>query len=267
MKVLPQRLNAVLAAALPPLVAFAVFLGLWEAAVRLWEIPVYQLPSPGVIAQKLAEDRALLFSSLLVTLSITLQAFLLATVCGALLALAMSQSRWLARIIAPYAIMLQVTPIIAIAPLLLIYLSPHWAVLVCAFLAAFFPILSNTALGLASVDHALLDLFDLYGASPWRRLIYLRAPAALPQFLAGLRIAGGLALIGAVVAELAAGAGGQGSGLAFRIVEAGFRLDIPRMFAALALLSVSGVAIYGALSLISYLALRRWHDSARERGG
>jgi NitT/TauT family transport system permease protein len=162
--------------------------------------------------------------------------------------------------------MLQVTPIVAIAPLLLVYLSPPRAVLVCAFLVAFFPILSNTALGLASVDHALLDLFDLYHASAWRRLIYLRAPAALPQFLAGLRIAGGLALIGAVVAELAAGAAGQGTGLAFRIVEAGFRLDIPRMFAALALLSFTGVAIYGALSMLTYYSLRRWHESARERG-
>ena len=151
-------------------------------------------------------------------------------------------------------------------PDVLVYLSPPRAVLVCAFLVAFFPILSNTALGLASVDHALLDLFDLYHASAWRRLIYLRAPAALPQFLAGLRIAGGLALIGAVVAELAAGAAGQGTGLAFRIVEAGFRLDIPRMFAALALLSLTGVAIYGALSMLTYYSLRRWHESARERG-
>jgi NitT/TauT family transport system permease protein len=261
-----EKLRGFTAEAAPPLLAFAVFLGLWEGAVRLWDIPVYQLPAPSLIARKLVEDHALLLSSLLVTLSITVQAFALAAVCGALLALAMVQSRWLARIIAPYAIILQVTPIVAIAPLLLIYLAPQQAVLVCAFLVAFFPVLSNTALGLASVDHALQDLFDLYGASPWRRLIYLRAPATLPHFLAGLRIAGGLALIGAIVAELAAGASGQGSGLAFRIVEAGFRLDIPRMFAALALLSISGVAIYGALSLLSYFALRRWHESARDRG-
>jgi NitT/TauT family transport system permease protein len=256
----------ILAAAAPPLVAFAAFLALWETVVRLRGIPPYVLPAPSIILQKLIEDRELLFSSLLVTLSITLQALALATVCGAPLALAMAQSKWLARTLTPYAIMLQVTPIVAIAPLLLVYLSPPRAVLVCAFLVAFFPILSNTALGLASVDHALLDLFDLYHASAWRRLIYLRAPAALPQFLAGLRIAGGLALIGAVVAELAAGAAGQGTGLAFRIVEAGFRLDIPRMFAALALLSFTGVAIYGALSLLTYYSLRRWHESARERG-
>ena len=200
---------------------------------RRWRLPPYKLPAPSVIAQKLIEDRALLFSSLEITLSITVEAFIVATVCGVLLALAMAQSKWLARVLTPYAIMLQVTPIVAIAPLLLIYLSPQQAVLVCAFLVAFFPILSNTALGLASVDHGLLDLFDLYRASAWKRLIYLRAPAALPQFLAGLRIAGGLALIGAIVAELAAGASGQGSGLAFRIVEAGFRLDICLLYTSL----------------------------------
>ncbi|MFY9628777.1 MAG: ABC transporter permease [Methylocystis sp.] len=259
-------LGHVLTVAAPPLLTFAAFLGLWEWVVWRWRLPPYKLPAPSVIAQKLIEDRALLFSSLEITLSITVEAFIVATVCGVLLALAMAQSKWLARVLTPYAIMLQVTPIVAIAPLLLIYLSPQQAVLVCAFLVAFFPILSNTALGLASVDHGLLDLFDLYRASAWKRLIYLRAPAALPQFLAGLRIAGGLALIGAIVAELAAGASGQGSGLAFRIVEAGFRLDIPRMFAALALLSFSGVAIYGALSLLSYFALRRWHESVRDRG-
>ncbi len=255
-----------LTAATPPLLAFVVFLALWEAVVRLREIPPYVLPAPSVILGTLINDRELLFSSLLVTLSITLQALLLATACGVVLALAMAQSKWLARALTPYAIMLQVTPVVAIAPLLLVYLSPQRAVLVCAFLVAFFPILSNTSAGLASVDHALLDLFDLYRATAWRRLVYLRAPAALPYFLAGLRIAGGLALIGAVVAELAAGAAGQGTGLAFRIVEAGFRLDIPRMFAALALLSMSGVAIHAALSLLTHWSLRRWHDSARERG-
>jgi NitT/TauT family transport system permease protein len=258
--------RAVLARALPPLLALAILLALWESLVRLKGIPPYVLPAPSLVLQKLIEDRALMFSSLVVTLTIALQALLLATICGVALALAMAQSRALERTLTPYAIMLQVTPVVAIAPLLLVYLAPQNAVLVCAFLVAFFPILSNTALGLASVDHALLDLFDLYRASAWDRLIYLRAPAALPQFLAGLRIAGGLALIGAVVAELAAGVAGQGTGLAYRIVEAGFRLDIPRMFGALALLSLAGMAIYGALSLLTHVALGGWHESERERG-
>jgi NitT/TauT family transport system permease protein len=260
------RLREIWRAAAPPCVAFGAFLALWETAVWFYAVPPYVLPSPSLILAKLAGDHELLLSSALSTLGVALQALALATLCGVLLALAMAQSKWLERTLTPYAIMLQVTPIVAIAPLLLVYLSPGHAVLVCAFLVAFFPIVSNTALGLASVDHGLLDLFDLYRASAWARLVYLRAPAALPQFLAGLRIAGGLSLIGAVVAELAAGASGQGAGLAYRIVEAGFRLDIPRMFAALALLSLMGVAIYGALSLLSFLALRRWHESARTRG-
>jgi NitT/TauT family transport system permease protein len=157
---------------------------------------------------------------------------------------------------------LQVTPVVAIAPLLLIYLPQPAAVLACAWIVAFFPVLANTTLGLNSVDRNLVDLFRLYGASRWKILRHLKLPAALPYILGGVRIAGGLALIGAVVAEIAAGASGAGSGLAYRIAEAGYRLNIPRMFAALLLLSVAGMVIYFALSLLSHLLLRRWHESA-----
>ncbi|MFO1101520.1 MAG: ABC transporter permease [Methylocystis sp.] len=246
-----------------PLAVFIATLALWEGLVRWENVPSYILPAPSVILATLVQDRELLFSSLLVTLGVTFEAFVIAAICGVALALLIAQSKWLERALLPFAITLQVTPIIAIAPLLLIYLQPGNAVLVCAFLVAFFPILSNTSLGLASVDFGLRDLFDLYHASPWQKLVYLRLPSALPQFLAGLRIGGGLALIGAIVAELAAGASGQGTGLAYRIVEAGFRLDIPRMFAALALISLSGLAIYGALAALSHYLLRGWHESAR----
>jgi NitT/TauT family transport system permease protein len=249
-----------------PLAVFAAALGLWEGIVAVKQIPPYVLPAPSAIFARLVEDRALLFSSLAVTMGVTLKALVIATLSGVALALLLAQSKWLERALLPFAIVLQVTPIIAIAPLLLVYLKPDTAVLVCAFLVAFFPILSNTALGLASVDRALVDLFDLYRASPWQRLLLLRLPSALPQFLTGLRIGGGLALVGAIVAELSAGASGQGEGLAYRIVEAGFRLDIPRMFAALALISLAGLAIYGALSALSYYLLRGWHESAREAG-
>jgi NitT/TauT family transport system permease protein len=252
--------------ALLPLAVLAAALAAWEALVRVFDIPTYVLPAPSVVAQTLVKDREILFSSLLVTLTTALEALALATIGGVALALAISRSRWLERAIMPFAIVLQVTPIIAIAPLLLVYLEPARAVLVCAFLVAFFPILANASLGLASVDRALVELFDLYRASPWQKLIYLRAPAALPQFLTGLRIGGGLALIGAIAAELAAGAAGQGAGLAFRISEAGYRLDIPRMFAALALVSAAGVVIYAALTALTHLCLRRWHESARGRG-
>jgi NitT/TauT family transport system permease protein len=249
-----------------PIVVFLIALAAWEAIVRIKGLPPYILPAPSLILSKLVEDRDLLFSSLLVTLGVTAKALVIATLSGVGLALLIAQSKWLERALLPFAVILQVTPIIAIAPLLLVYLEPSRAVLVCAFLVAFFPILSNTSLGLASIDHGLQDLFDLYHASAWQRLVYLRLPGALPQFLAGLRIGGGLALVGAIVAELAAGAAGQGSGLAFRIVEAGFRLDIPRMFAALTLISLSGLAIYASLAWLSDALLRNWHDSARERG-
>jgi NitT/TauT family transport system permease protein len=202
-----------------------------------------------------------------VTLITTFEGFLLAAVGGIGLAILFNQSRLVEYSFYPYAVILQVTPIVAIAPLLLIYLPQPLAVLVCAWIVAFFPVLANTTLGLSSVDHNLLALFDLYKASRWQVLWNLKLPSALPQILAGLRIAGGLSLIGAVVAEIAAGSAGASSGLAYRIAESGYRLNIPRMFAALILLSLAGVAIFYALSAMSYLVLRRWHESAiaRER--
>jgi NitT/TauT family transport system permease protein len=200
-----------------------------------------------------------------VTLGLTFEGFVLAAVGGVVLAIAFNQWRFMEYSFYPYAVILQVTPIVAIAPLLLIYLPQHLAVLACAWIVAFFPVLANTTLGLNSVDHNLLALFELYKASRWQVLWNLKLPSALPQMLAGLRIAGGLSLIGAVVAEIAAGSAGAGSGLAYRIVESGYRLNIPRMFAALLLLSVAGVAIYFVLSTVSYLALRRWHESAIDR--
>jgi NitT/TauT family transport system permease protein len=249
-----------------PLFVFLAMIGLWEALVRVNDIPPYVLPSPSLIGVTLVKDWGTLSGSLLVTLKITFQALLAATIGGVALAILFARSRWIERSFFPFAVVLQVTPIVAIAPLLLVYLDANTAVLVCAFLVAFFPILSNMALGLASADHNLIDLFELYKASRWKQLILLRLPAALPYFLGGLRIAGGLALIGAIVAEIAAGSAGQGAGLAYRIVEAGYRLNIPRMFAALVLISASGILIYLVFTLLSYVLLARWHDSARERG-
>ena len=249
-----------------PLLVFLATIGLWEALVRVNDIPPYVLPSPSLIGVTLVKDWGTLSGSLLVTLQITFEALLAATIGGVALAILFARSRWIERSFFPFAVVLQVTPIVAIAPLLLVYLDANTAVLVCAFLVAFFPILSNMALGLASADHNLIDLFELYKASRWKQLILLRLPAALPYVLGGLRIAGGLALIGAIVAEIAAGSAGQGAGLAYRIVEAGYRLNIPRMFAALVLISASGILIYLVFTLLSYLLLSRWHDSARERG-
>lgn len=256
------RIIATMRAHLVSLCVFISLLALWEIYVRLNDIPAYILPSPSLIATTLVQDHVILMQALRVTLRITYSAFLAAILGGGGLAILFSQWRWMERAFFPLAVILQVTPIIAIAPLLLIYLEPQTAVLACAFLVSFFPILANTAFGLASADRQLSDLFTLYGASRWQTLLYLRLPSALPSFLAGARIGGGLALIGAIVAEIAAGTAGQGAGLAFRIVEAGFRLNIPRMFAALALISLTGIVIYAVLNSVSWLILHRWHESA-----
>ena len=231
-----------------PFVALAVGIIVWDLVVRINDIQPYVLPAPGLVFRTLVSDWSLLWSSLLVTLSVTLQALVLAFVGGVALAIAFNKSRVVEYSFYPYAVILQVTPVIAIAPLLLIYLPQQAAVLACAWIVAFFPVLANTTLGLNSV---LRDL---------------KLPAALPYMLGGLKIAGGLSLIGAVVAEIAAGSAGAGSGLAYRIAESGYRLNIPRMFAALILLSVAGVVIFAVLSLISHLVLRRWHDSAVGEG-
>ena len=248
-----------------PILVLAVGVILWHVVVQVFAIPPFVLPGPGLVLATLVVDSGLLWNSLLVTLLTTFQGFLLAAVGGIGLAILFNQSRLVEYSFYPYAVILQVTPVVAIAPLLLIYLPQPLAVLACAWIVAFFPVLANTTLGLNSVDHNLLALFELYKASRWQVLRNLKLPSALPQMLAGLRIAGGLSLIGAVVAEIAAGSAGAGSGLAYRIAESGYRLNIPRMFAALLLLSLAGVAIFFVLSGVSYLMLRRWHESAIER--
>jgi NitT/TauT family transport system permease protein len=256
-----ERHEQVLRIALP-IVVLVLGLLLWEAVVRIDNVPAYILPAPWLILKTLVSDWDLLGRSLVVTLVTTVEGFLLAAFGGVGLAILFNQSRLVEYSLYPYAVILQVTPIVAVAPLLLIYLPQQAAVLACAWIVAFFPVLANTTLGLNSVDRNLADLFRLYGASRGQVLRRLKLPSALPYILGGLRIAGGLSLIGAVVAEIAAGSAGAGSGLAYRIAESGYRLNIPRMFAALLLLSVAGVAIFYLLSLINYLALRRWHESA-----
>ncbi len=248
----------------PTLIALLVLLG-WEAIVRLNQIPHYILPGPSLVARELVEAWPTLWPSLLITSKIAALALAAAILGGVGLALLCSISRWIEISLFPYAVVLQVTPVVSIAPLILIYVeNTLTAVVLCAWIVAFFPILSNTMLGLASADHNLRDLFELYGASRWQQLRHLRLPTALPYFLGGLRIAGGL-LIGAVVAEYVAGTAGTGTGLAFRVLEAQYRLNIPRMFAGLLLLALTGVAIYLVFGALSWLLLHRWHESALQR--
>jgi NitT/TauT family transport system permease protein len=258
------RPQALLRIALP-ILALALGIFIWHLIVAINDMPPYVLPGPALVARTLVTDWPVLSASLAVTLITTFEGLALAVGGGIGLAILFNQSRLVEYSLYPYAVILQVTPIVAIAPLLLIYLPQQAAVLACAWIVAFFPVLANTTLGLNSVDHNLVDLFRLYRATRWQTLRYLKLPAALPHMLGGLRIAGGLALIGAVVAEIAAGSAGAGSGLAYRIAESGYRLDIPRMFAALVLLAATGIVIYFALSLLSHLVLRRWHESAIAR--
>ena len=251
---------------LAPIVIGVVSLGLWEFAVRWNGIPAYILPGPLLIGQTLVSDWGTLSGSLWITLKITFLALAAAVTVGVTLAVLFTQSKWLEMSLLPYAVILQVTPIVAIAPLIIIWAGDiNLALLICAWIVAFFPILSNTILGLNSADHNLVNLFQLYGATRWQTMRYLKLPAALPYFLAGLKISGGLALIGAVVAEFVAGTGGSASGLAYRILEAGYQLKIPRVFAALLMISLSGIAIFLCTSWISHMLLRRWHESALKR--
>ena len=261
----PTGLRAIASVAgyLAPYAFGFAMLAIWEIAVQVNKTPVYVLPGPIAVLVTLYNDFWSLFPSLLITLKVTLQAFTVAALGGLLLGMLLTSARWIERTLFPYAVIMQVTPIVAIAPLIIIWAKDtQLALLICASLVAFFPVVSNAAVGLNSTDRNLKDLFQLYGASPAQSMFLLRLPAAMPFYLAGLRISGGLALIGAVVAEFVAGTGGAQTGLAYRVLEAGYRLQIPRMFAALVLISLTGIVIFFALSLFSNFMLRRWHDSA-----
>ncbi len=249
-----------------PLVIGVFALGFWEWIVAYREIPPYVLPGPWLIAKTLVNDWGTLSGSLWITLRITFAALIAAVTVGVALAIVFTQSKWLEMSLFPYAVILQVTPVVSIAPLIIIWVGDiNLSLLICAWLVAFFPILSNTILGLNSADHNLVNLFQLYKASRWQTLRHLRLPAAMPYFLGGLKISGGLALIGAVVAEFVAGSGGNASGLAYRILESGYQLRIPRMFAALIMISMTGIAIFLLTSWISHIFLRKWHESAIKR--
>ena len=242
-----------------PAILALVALALWEAAVRFWQVPAYLVPGPIAIGAAFLADAPLLLRSLLMTLIVTGLALVASVILGVALAGAMATSRWARAAILPWATVLQVTPIVAIAPLIIVWLdNPFASLVVCATIVAFFPVFSNTAAGLAAAPAEYLDLFRLHRATRWQTLWLLRLPAAIPAFLSGLRISGGLALVGAVVAEFVAGSGGFASGLAFRIVEAGYRLQVPRMFAALVLLSLAGIVIDTGLARLQARLLRRF---------
>jgi NitT/TauT family transport system permease protein len=246
-----------------PVVVGCIVLVVWQALVDFFEVPSYLVPGPWLVAKTLVADRAVLLHSLGFTLAVAILALAASIVIGVVVAFVFVQSRALEMSLFPYVVLLQVTPIVAIAPLIIIWVNdPLPALVICATIVALFPMISNTTLGLKSVDTGLLDLFRLNGATRWQTLTRLRVPTALPYFFAGLKISTGLALIGAVVAEFVAGTGGTASGLAYQILQAGLQLNIPRLFAALVLITVTGVVLFLIASLLGWLALRRWHDSA-----
>ena len=250
---------------MPALVLLGFLVG-WEILVRWAEIPAYTLPAPSQIARTLQANWASLLLSWWFTVKITFGALALACAGGVLIASAFALWPTLERALFPIAVVLQVTPIVAVAPLMLIYVqSTTAALLFCAWLVAFFPILSNTLIGLRAADENLRDLFRLFGATSWQQLTLLRVPAAMPYFLAGLKISGGLSLIGSVTAEMVAGAAGRETGLASRILEASFRTQTPEMFAALTLLVATGVMIYFSFNVLSQVLLRPWHASQSPR--
>jgi NitT/TauT family transport system permease protein len=250
------------AALLPAAMVLLLVLG-WEALVRGRSIPPYILPAPSAVLGALAADWGVLGPALAVTLRITLLGFASAVAGGLVLGLLLTRARWAERAFAPVAVILQVTPLVAIAPIILIYAGTEATVAISVFLVAFFPVLAGTLVGLRSADPALRDLFALYRAGPLDRLLHLELPSALPFVLTGVRTAAGLSLIGAVVAEFVAGTGAAGSGLAYRIVEASYRLNVPRLFAAVVLICLAGLALYGAVALACGALLRRWHPSLR----
>ncbi|ACK82885.1 ABC transporter permease [Methylorubrum extorquens] len=251
-------------AALPPLLVGIAVLSLWEAACRGFAIPEYLFPAPSVIAASLVQNGPDLLRALWSTMRVTLIAFALSTVLGTLVAFLFVQSRFIERGFFPYAVMLQVTPVVAVAPLIIILVrDTQVALVICATIIAIFPMISNTTVGLRSVDPGLVNLMRVYRASRLQTLLRLRIPSALGYFFAGLRISSGLALIGAVVAEFVAGTGGRSAGLAYEILQAGFQLDIPRMFAALSLITAAGILLFLAMSGLSRLALGSWGDPER----
>ena len=245
-----------------PIAVGIILIAIWQGLVTGLNLPPYLVPSPLLMMKTLLTDWAMLGLALWVTVKITLFAFAVATILGVLISFVFVQSKRIESALFPYAVLLQVTPIVAIAPLIIIWVKdPTLSMIICASLVALFPIISNTTLGLRSVEPDLQSYFALNRASRWQVLWRLRIPSALPYFFGGLRISSGLSLIGAVVAEFVAGTGGTGAGLAYQILQAGFQLNIPRMFAALLLISLTGVFLFLFMSWLSRKALGGWHSS------
>jgi len=244
-----------------PFIIF-LFLVVWELLIHVFDIKWYLLPPPTMIIGSIYSNFFSLMSSLAITLKVTLTALAMSVIISLCVAIIFYFSRIIEKTMMPITVVLQVTPIIAIAPLISIWVdNSEIATLICAFLVAFFPLLTNTITGLKSTEKNHLDLMKLYRANKIQLLRYVVLPNALPYFLSGLKISTGLALIGAIVGEFVIGPISGHSGLAYRIIESGYQLEIPKMFASVVLISITGILLFNSTRLISYFLLKKWHSS------
>ena len=244
-----------------PFIIF-LFLVVWELLIHAFDIKWYLLPPPTMIIDSIYSNFFSLMSSLAITLKVTLTALAMSVIISLCVAIIFYFSRIIEKTMMPITVVLQVTPIIAIAPLISIWVdNSEIATLICAFLVAFFPLLTNTITGLKSTEKNHLDLMKLYRANKIQLLRYVVLPNALPYFLSGLKISTGLALIGAIVGEFVIGPISGHSGLAYRIIESGYQLEIPKMFASVVIISITGIMLFNSTRLISYFLLKKWHSS------
>ena len=246
--------------ALAPFVLIAILLGAWELAVRAMGVPAYFLPPPSGVAVALVENLPSLMAASWITLSTALVALVIASFVAIAIAIVIGLNPILEAAVRPLASVLQVTPVVAIAPLVLIWAGidhPERAIIALAVLVAFFPIFSGAVTGLRAADPDLERLFDLYGAGRWSRVMRLRLPSSVPFLLEGHKVGAGLAIIGAVVAEFGAGSGGV-RGLAWQILDAGNKLQTARMIAALVVLGLMGVILHALLDRAEQAGLKWW---------
>jgi NitT/TauT family transport system permease protein len=261
----PLMQNPAFARVAAPLVVGIILVVVWQSACDAWDVPKYLFPKPTDIVLSFAQNWPDLLHDLWSTLKVTIMAFVAAVVIGTLIAFLFVQSKLIELSLLPYAVLLQVTPIAAVAPLIIILVKDTTVALtLCATVIAIFPIISNTTIGLRSVDTGLAAYFRMNKAGRTATLWRLRIPGALPFFLAGLRISSGLALVGAVVAEFVAGTGGNSAGLAYAIMQASFQLDIPLMFAGLLMITVTGVILFALMVMLEQALLGQWHESRLE---
>jgi NitT/TauT family transport system permease protein len=249
---------------LPPVLVFVLVAAALEAYVRIRHLPMYYMPRPTDVLRMLLDpdQRRRMLGSLLVTTEAALIGFTASVIAGILIAIALAASRWVRRAFYPYTLFFQTVPIVAIAPLLVIWFQAGLtSVSVSAFIVSVFPVIANTLAGLLATEPALLDLFQLYGAGPFERLWKLRLPFAMPSIVTGLRVAAGLAVIGTVVGEFLVGTLGDSEGLGVRVVSAMKTGRTDLVFAAVLIASLLGLALFAAVNLAGHLMLRRWHTS------